>query len=160
MPDDGVVDDVDLAILQALQDDARNNTNAAISQALGVAPSTVGKRIRRLEAAGIIRGYVPLLAYDLAGFPLHMLFVCTAPIADRPKLAAAALALDGVVEVRELMTGEGNLHVRTVAASADDVTGIAAALDELGVRVIDEILVRSDRRSPLYPGGSGRGGAR
>lgn len=149
MTDDSTVDDVDLAILKALQDDARNNTNAAISEALGIAPSTVGKRIRRLEATGVIRDYVPVLAYDLTGFPLEMLFVCTAPIADRPDLAEAALALDGVVEVRELMTGEGNLHVRTVVASVDDVTGVAAALDDLGVRVVDEILVRSERRSTI-----------
>jgi DNA-binding Lrp family transcriptional regulator len=147
--DEADIDDIDLAILRSLQDDARNNTNAAISEQLDISASTVGKRIRRLEDEGIIRGYVPILEYEQTGFPLQILFVCTAPVAERPRFIDAALALDGVVEVCELMTGQKNVNVRAVAASTDDVTRIAAALDELGLTVVDEILVRSKRHSPI-----------
>jgi len=51
-----VVDKKDLAILRALQRDARA-TFAEIGQQAGLAPSTVHERIRKLERSGVIRGY-------------------------------------------------------------------------------------------------------
>ena len=46
----------DTAILRALQADGRA-TYAEIGKAVGLAPSTVHDRMRRLEESGVIRGY-------------------------------------------------------------------------------------------------------
>jgi len=51
-----MLDDRDLAILGALQGDARA-TFAEIGERVGLAASTVHERVRKLERAGIIRGY-------------------------------------------------------------------------------------------------------
>jgi len=61
--DDEHLDEIDRRILSLLQEDARNNTNAAISEAVGVSPSTVGNRIARLEAQDIVQGYHPNIDY-------------------------------------------------------------------------------------------------
>jgi len=51
-----MLDDRDLAILRALQGDARA-TFAEIGEGVGLAASTVHERVRKLERAGVIRGY-------------------------------------------------------------------------------------------------------
>ncbi|PJI43692.1 Lrp/AsnC family transcriptional regulator [Ciceribacter selenitireducens] len=50
------LDKFDLAILAALQDDARA-TNVEIAERVNLSPSPCLRRIRMLEQAGIIRGY-------------------------------------------------------------------------------------------------------
>lgn len=50
------LDDFDLAILKALQNNARA-TNVEIAEAVNLSPSPCLRRIRMLEEAGIIRGY-------------------------------------------------------------------------------------------------------
>ncbi|HEX8730544.1 MAG TPA: Lrp/AsnC family transcriptional regulator [Ktedonobacterales bacterium] len=49
-------DDIDARILAMLQDDARVS-NAEIARRLGMAPSAVLERVRKLEARGAILGY-------------------------------------------------------------------------------------------------------
>ena len=49
-------DDTDAKILTMLQDDARIS-NAEIARRLGMAPSAVLERVRKLEARGAILGY-------------------------------------------------------------------------------------------------------
>jgi Lrp/AsnC family transcriptional regulator, leucine-responsive regulatory protein len=51
------LDDVDARILMILQENART-TQADIAKAVGLAPSAVLERIRKLEARGAIREYV------------------------------------------------------------------------------------------------------
>jgi Lrp/AsnC family transcriptional regulator, leucine-responsive regulatory protein len=50
------LDDRDLAILSALQRDGRG-TFAEVGRAAGLAASSVHERVRKLEQAGVIRGY-------------------------------------------------------------------------------------------------------
>lgn len=50
------LDDVDRRILNLLRGDARI-TNAALSAAVGIAPSTCHGRVRRLVEIGVIRGF-------------------------------------------------------------------------------------------------------
>lgn len=142
------LDEVDRAVLRALQEDARNNTNAAISERVSVSASTVGKRIARLEERGIVKGHRSEIDYEAAGFPLRVLFVCTAPIAERETLVERTLEIDGVINVRELMTGRENVHVLVVGSSNDDITRVAQTLDGLGYTVSEEILVREEHARP------------
>lgn len=142
------LDEIDRRILRLLQEDARNNTNAAISEAVGVSPSTVGNRIARLEDEGIVRGYHPNIDYEQAAFPLWVLFVCTAPIPDRGRLVRELLDLPGVVNVRELMTGQHNLHVEVVGRDNGAITELAVTINELGIDVNEEVLVKGEYPRP------------
>lgn len=142
------IDEIDQLILHALQEDARHRSNADISERLSVSPSTVGKRISKLEDAGIITGYNPEIDYEQAGFPLHVLFICTAPIPDREDLIKETLGIAGVLNIRELMTGQENVHIQVIGSSNDDITRIAYRLDELGYAVSDEILMRNEYTQP------------
>src|SRR6056297_2096304 len=143
------VDDTDKEILHALQDDARNISSGEIADRTGTSGSTVRKRIQRLESEEVIKGYSADIDYQKAGYPLRMLLFCTAPIPERGELIDDILAIDGVVSVQELVTGEQNLLVTAVGESDSDITPVAQALLDMGLTVADEVLVRSHETTPF-----------
>ena len=61
-----VLDDLDLEILQALEENSKQ-TYTEIGRLLGVAHSTVYDRIRKMETHGIIRKYTVILDLEKAG---------------------------------------------------------------------------------------------
>ncbi|MFB6118549.1 Lrp/AsnC family transcriptional regulator [Halosegnis sp.] len=143
------IDAVDTAILYALQADARTTSSSDIAERTGTSDSTVRKRIQRLEAAGVIKGYSASVDYAKAGYPLRMLLFCTAPIPERGDRIPEILAIDGVVSVQELVTGEQNLLVTAVGESDSDITPVAQELLDMGLTVADEVLVRSHETTPF-----------
>jgi Lrp/AsnC family leucine-responsive transcriptional regulator len=146
---DDDVDDVDRAVLHALQEDARNMSSSDSAERTGTSDSTVRKRIRRLESEDVIKGYTAEVDYDRSGYPLRMLLFCTAAIPDRGDVVEDVLAIDGVVSVQELVTGERNLLVTAVGESDGDITPVANELLEMGLEVADELLVRSHETTPF-----------
>lgn len=142
------LDELDQQILHALQDDARRTSSQTIADRAGVSASTVRNRIQRLEDRGIIRGYHADVDYEQAGYQLYTLIVCTAPVPRREELAAAALDIPGVVRVEEVMTGSENVHVSAVGLDSDDLSRIGRDLDELGLEVVDEDLIRNVYSGP------------
>ena len=148
MADDDI-DEVDEAILYALQTDARDVSSGDIAERAGTSDSTVRKRIKRLEDDGVIKGYTAEVNYQASGYPLRMLLYCTASIPERGGLVEDILAIDGVVSVQELVTGEQNLLVTAVGESDSDITPVAQELLEMGLTVADEVLVRSHETTPF-----------
>ncbi len=69
MPRTSVLDELDRALLVELNIDARRS-HRELAQRLKVSPTTVSARIARLESAGVIRGYIPLLDEELLGWDL------------------------------------------------------------------------------------------
>ncbi|MFC4408285.1 Lrp/AsnC family transcriptional regulator [Haloarchaeobius iranensis] len=146
---DDEIDDVDRAILYALQEDARNMASGDIAERTGTSDSTVRKRIQRLESNGVIKGYSASVDYQRSGYPLRMLLYCTATIPERGDLVPDILDIDGVVSVQELVTGEQNLLVTAVGETDGDITPVAQELLDMGLTVADEVLVRSHETTPF-----------
>ena len=63
------LDAIDRRILRALQQDGRT-TYDVLAQQVGLSPSAVLRRVKRLEDAGIVTGYVAVLAAARIGLPL------------------------------------------------------------------------------------------
>jgi DNA-binding Lrp family transcriptional regulator len=143
------IDDVDRAILHALQEDARNSSSGDIAERTGTSDSTVRKRIQRLESSEIIKGYSAEVDYQKSGYPLRMLLYCTATITERAEQIPKILEIDGVVSVQELVTGEQNLLVTVVGETDSDITPVAQELLDMGLTVADEVLVRSHETKPF-----------
>lgn len=64
-----IIDELDARILEILQGNARV-TQAEVAKAVGLAPSAVLERIRKLEAKGVIREYVAAVDPHVAELPL------------------------------------------------------------------------------------------
>jgi Lrp/AsnC family leucine-responsive transcriptional regulator len=146
---DDATDDIDEAILYALQEDARNVSSGDIAERTGTSGSTVRKRIQRLESEEVIKGYSAEVDYQRSGYPLRMLLFCTASIPERGEIIPDILAIDGVVSVQELVTGDQNLLVTAVGESDSDITPVAQELLDMGLTVADEVLVRSHETTPF-----------
>jgi Lrp/AsnC family leucine-responsive transcriptional regulator len=63
------LDSIDKRILRALQVDGRM-TYDVLAQQVGLSPSAVLRRVKRLEQARVVLGYVALLAAERVGLPL------------------------------------------------------------------------------------------
>lgn len=146
---DSQLDSVDRRILHLLQSDARYNSPTEMAKQLDVSANTVRNRIENLEENGVIRGYNVDLDYNRAGLSLHYLFICSARVSERADLVDRANDLDGVIEVRELMTGENNVHLEVVGTGNEDITHIARQVDEMGLEITEEFLIRQVIDSPL-----------
>jgi DNA-binding Lrp family transcriptional regulator len=143
------LDDLDRRILAALQRDARHVSSRDIAREVSASPSTVRKRIQRLEREGVVTAYHATVDYQRAGYQLHVQIVCTAPVVGRDRMASEALEVPGVVAVRELATGECNVVVTAITEDGDDLARVAAALSSIGLTVVDEELVHNDRNRPF-----------
>jgi Lrp/AsnC family leucine-responsive transcriptional regulator len=64
-----MINEIDTQILNIIQQDARV-ANAEIARQVGLAPSAVLERIRKLEERGIIRGYATEIDASQIGFGL------------------------------------------------------------------------------------------
>ncbi|WP_049996607.1 Lrp/AsnC family transcriptional regulator [Halococcus sediminicola] len=144
------LDELDRYVIYRLQKDIRGTSAATIANDYGVSPSTVRKRISRLEDEGIIRGSHLDIDYEQAGYQLFTIIFCTAPIPEREQLAQEALTVPGVVSVRELMTGEENIHVVAVGRDGDDLSRIGRDLAALGLEIVEEELVHNEYSCPLH----------
>ncbi|MFC7204049.1 Lrp/AsnC family transcriptional regulator [Haloferax namakaokahaiae] len=147
------VDDLDKYILYALQQDARHTSGGDIADTFGVSPSTVRNRIGKLESKGVIRGSHLDIDYEALGYQLHTIIFCTAPIPDRERLAKAALEVDGVISVREIMTGEKNVHITALGRNSDDLSRIGRELSAMGFEIAEEELIRNEYTCPYRPFG-------
>ena len=113
------LDGVDRRILRALQLDGRN-TYDTLAQQVGLSPSAVLRRVKRLEEAGVVLGYVALVAAERIGLPLTAyLYVRLEKHTERHKrnpmdlFRAAVQAWPEVVECSAL-TGEMDYLLRVV----------------------------------------------
>lgn len=144
------IDATDRAILYLLQgENGSSLTHDEIADRIGVSASTVSNRIQQLEEDNVLLGYRAKINYENAGIPHRILFVCTAPIADRKQIGEAAMDVSHVVNVRELLTGTRNIHVEVVGIAAEDIEKTTEELDALGLAIEHSEILRREFNQPF-----------
>lgn len=114
------LDEVDLHILDALQENARTS-NSDIARELGMAPSAILERIRKLEQRGIIAGYQARIAPRAVGFSLTaFVFLQSDERGGEPKTAKALAAIPEVQEVHQVV-GEDCFVIKIRAQDTADL---------------------------------------
>jgi Lrp/AsnC family leucine-responsive transcriptional regulator len=93
-----MLDPVDRQILALLQDNARI-PQAEIARTVGLAPSAVLERLRKLEARGVVRDYVTVL--DPRALDQRLLAFVAVRTTDRPGEARVSDTLAAIPEVLE-----------------------------------------------------------
>ncbi len=147
------LDEVNRRIIHALMGDARHTSAPMIAEEVGVSPATIRNRITQLEEAGVIKGYHANVDFDTADDMLTTLYVGTAPIEARARLAHQARTITGVVNVREFVAGQENLHVLAVGEDVEAVNDIARKLTSLDITIEDEKVVRTEQFQAYRPFG-------
>lgn len=122
------LDEIDLQILALLQDNARLS-NAAVARAVGLTPPATLERTRRLEEAGIIRGYHAELDAEALGLGMTVLLLVRLDHHGREAVHAFRQAIQNVGAVSEChyLTGTADFLLKIRVA---DVTGYRRLLEE------------------------------
>ena len=142
------IDNLDRRILHLLQLDARGASDTAIGEETDVTGTTVHNRIQQLEERGVIIGYNPEIDYEKAGYSMRVLFICSIDLSSRSEMAERALEVRGVVNVREMLAGDQNLHVEVVAETTSDVKESTEQLHELGLQINSSNILAEERIQP------------
>ena len=115
------IDGIDRQIVSLLQENARM-TQTEVAKAVGLAPSAVLERLRKLEARGVITGYVALVDPHVVDLRmLAFVAVRTNVVGDNEREVAARLAaIPEVLEVHHV-AGEDCLLLKMRARDAEHV---------------------------------------
>ena len=120
-PEPATLDDVDRALLRRLAADARI-TNAALAEAVGVAPSTCLARVRSLRERGVIRGYHADVDAAAVGLPLQAMISVRLQSDARDRLGEFLGLVRRLPAVRDVYFVAGAddylLHVATAGSGA------------------------------------------
>jgi DNA-binding Lrp family transcriptional regulator len=112
-----IADEFDRRILRELQADARLPNNE-LAERIGLSPSPCLRRVRRLEEAGVIRGYTALV--DPAAFGWTMVALATIRLGRQNE--------DEIVMFEEAVRGwDEVLECHLVTGSRDYILKVAAS---------------------------------
>lgn len=119
-----IADEFDVKILRALQADARI-TNAELAEQIGLSPSPCLRRVRRLEEAGLIRGYTAMV--NPAAFGWTMVAIATIRLGrqNEDEIVMFEDAIRGWDEVLEchLVTGSRDYVLKVAAKDLVEYEG-------------------------------------
>lgn len=113
--ENGEIDEFDLRILRALADDGRLSVQK-LSEAVGLSPSPVARRLSRLEEQGFISGYAALIDEVRLGFGVSVFVSVKLDRQVDDALASFEKAIGMMSEVVDcwLMTGNRDYLLRVV----------------------------------------------
>ena len=145
------LDDTDLAIVRALQANARA-TYTEIGKAVGLSAASIHERVHRLEDRGVIRGYHAEVDPELLG--LSVLSLVSVLPSDSMDAAATEAALAGIPQVETAFSVAGEdshlLVVRTRSiAELSEVLQRLQAIDGVARTRTAVVLATPVRRPPV-----------
>ena len=115
-----LLDPIDRKILRVLQRDGRIS-NAGLAAEVGLSPTVCWNRMRALEAAKIISGYVALIDQSALGMPDTVIIEITLNHHDEDSLERFAASLSEMPEVIEafLVSGEYDYIIKVAVAGTE-----------------------------------------
>ena len=123
----GAIDAVDEQLLKALIANVRT-TNAELARLVGLSAPSVSERIKRLEEAGVIRGYTLTIDPEAVGLPVSAWLRIRPMPGQLQKVAEIVRGLPEIVEC-DRVTGEDCFLARAHVTSMRHLE-----------RIIDEII--------------------
>ena len=119
------IDAIDQRILNQLQRRGKIS-NSELAEVANLSASACHRRVQRLEAEGVIKDYVALLAARKSGLPTTVFFEITLSAQADEVLQAFEKAVARIPDVLEchLMAGSADYLLKVVAGNTDDFARI------------------------------------
>lgn len=157
-----MIDDVDRKLLNFLQDDARMS-NAELARRVGMVPSGVLERVKKLEERGLIRGYEARLdARKLGSGLVAFAFVRSDERVGGIESAESLAAIPEVQEVHHI-AGEDCYLIKIRVADVEalgkllrEKVGVIPSIRSTRTTIVMETVKES--ATVLVPGGDGDAG--
>ncbi len=132
------LDAIGWKMLTALQEDSRLSWSE-LGRRVGLTGPAAAERVRRLEDAGVIRGYGVELGLESLGLAVAALIRVSAPEEKCPGLKACAAALPEVLECHHV-TGTDSFVLKVVATSVRHLEAVIETLGRWGTPATSIIL--------------------
>jgi Lrp/AsnC family leucine-responsive transcriptional regulator len=132
------MDDLDWRLLEALQQDGRASY-ADLGRLVGLSPSAVTERVRRLEESGVITGYRCDVDPEKLGLAIMALVRLASPGGGNDKPFRHLLATTPEITEAHHVTGEDSVVLTVRARSMrhlEEVTGRIAGLGAVTTSVV------------------------
>ena len=124
-----MIDTINRKIIAALQQNARISY-AELGKRVHLSAPAVAERVRKLESAGIIRGYGLRVDLDRLGFPIVALVQCQVFRTKERQFKALILDCDSVIECHNV-TGEQAFLVKLAVQSMSRLDAILESFCDL-----------------------------
>jgi Lrp/AsnC family transcriptional regulator, leucine-responsive regulatory protein len=124
-----MLDERDREIVAALQEDARA-TYADVAQRVGMSASAVHERVRKLEQAGVIRGYRAVVDPEALGLMVTALIAATPLDPRQPDDLPERLADFPEIEDLLSVAGEANYVLKVRTRTPGDLEDLIRRLRE------------------------------
>ena len=141
------MDELDWKMLSLLQQNGRA-THTELAREVHLSVPAATERVRRLEEAGIIEGYVARVNPGAAGYPVSALVGITVP---QPAKAKFLKLLNSISEVLEChhVTGADSYVMRLVAVSMADLERLIERINLYGETRTSIVMSTPLERRPL-----------
>ena len=144
------LDSAEKALLSLLQKDGRMS-NACLAETVGLSESPCFRRVKQLESAGVIKGYVALVDQRLVGLDITAFVQVTMndqTSYDLEQFTACVLEEDHIIECYA-MSGSYDYLMKVVAANMDDFSELAMEklLKLPGVKTIESSFNLKDMKA-------------
>ncbi|MDG1994933.1 MAG: Lrp/AsnC family transcriptional regulator [Emcibacteraceae bacterium] len=115
------LDKIDHAIVDNLQNDGRIS-NSDLADRVGLSQSACLRRVKGLEAEGVIEGYVAIMNQTAAGMPDNVFVQITVEKQTKELLAEFERIVKDCSQIMEcyLMSGDADYMLRVIVADASD----------------------------------------
>ena len=124
------MDEIDRRLLEELQRDARL-TRSELGKRVGLSPSAVADRVRRLEESGAILGYRAELDPRSLGYEMAAIVRVQPVMGQLKKIAEVAAETAEVIECQRV-TGEDCYVMNIVFRSIDDLEALVDRFTPFG----------------------------
>ena len=133
MPDETapLLDDTGRKLLSALQENARLSF-AELGRRIGLSPAATAERLRRLEEAGVIKGYRVEIDRESLGLPILAMIRLTCDGAMYRPFLKAVPTLENIIECHHVAGGDAFI-MKVVASSHEQLERLVEKLLNYGV---------------------------
>ncbi|WP_425148011.1 Lrp/AsnC family transcriptional regulator [Deinococcus sp.] len=145
-----LLDEVGCALLSALQENARMPFSE-LGRRVNLSAPAVAERLRRMEDAGIVRGYRVLLSPAALGLRLQAYIRITVRYGLYDAFAAQLHAMPEVLNA-DRVTGEDCYVLKVAVRDVEHLERVINAINRYGEPVTSIILSSKVEDRPLLPG--------
>lgn len=126
-----LLDETGKKLLSALQENARLSF-AELGRRIGLSPAATAERLRRLEEAGVIKGYRVEIDRESLGLPILAMIRLTCDGAMYRPFLKAVHSLESIVECHHVAGGDAFI-MKVVASSVEQLERLVEKLLNFGV---------------------------
>ena len=126
-----LLDETGKKLLSALQENARLSF-AELGRRIGLSPAATAERLRRLEEAGVVKGYRVEIDREALGLPILAIVRLSCDGAMYRPFLKAVPSLESIVECHHVAGGDAFI-MKVVASSVEQLERLVEKLLNFGV---------------------------